>query len=112
MILCNQQDASAFPTDRATASGASPKKHALTRGTTFNVGQGAASADTEGTHAYDSGYLAGSGFQGGFPFSSTAATSWAHMPRNEQKLQKMARQSLLLELWQEQQRTHGIAVDW
>ncbi|CAM9860894.1 unnamed protein product [Ascophyllum nodosum] len=44
------------------------------------------------------------------PFSSSA--SWAHMPRNEQKLQKMAKQSLLHELWQEQQRTHGIAVDW
>lgn len=46
------------------------------------------------------------------PFSSSAASSWAHMPRGEEKLQKMARQSLLHELWQEQQRTHEVAVDW
>lgn len=43
---------------------------------------------------------------------TSALSNLAHMPRGEEKLQKMARQSLLHELWQEQQRTHEVAVDW
>lgn len=45
------------------------------------------------------------------PLSATSK-SYAHMPRGMEKLEKMARQSLLHELWQEQQRTHEFAVDW
>lgn len=74
-------------------------------GTTYNVGQGAASRTSESEWPVST-------LQAAFPFSSAAPSSWAHMPRNEKKLQKMARQSLLHELWQEQQRTHEMAVDW
>eukprot|EP00752_Nemacystus_decipiens_P010276 g9158.t1 len=80
-----------------------PSPYTISHGTTFNVGQGAAS----------SGGGAAAMQSTAFPFSSsTAAAHWAHMQGNEQKLQKMARQSLLHELWQEQQRTHEQAVDW
>ncbi|CAN0362369.1 unnamed protein product, partial [Ectocarpus sp. 12 AP-2014] len=86
---------------------ASSSAHAISHGTTFNVGQGAASGGGGGGGA--AMLLQGTAF----PFSSSPATSsWAHMPRNELKLEKMARQSLLHELWQEQQRTHEGAVDW
>ena len=90
--------------DRPAAS-RTLQNHGLT-GTTFNVGQGAASRVTSENE------WPVSPMQAAFPFSSAAPASWAHMPRNEKKLQKMARQSLLHELWQEQQRTHEIAVDW
>lgn len=77
--------------------------YTISHGTTFNVGQGAASNGGGATALQSTA----------FPFSSsTAAAHWAHMQGNEQKLQKMARQSLLHELWQEQQRTHEKAVDW
>lgn len=84
---------------------ANSSSYAISRGTTFNVGQGAASNGGGGGGSANLQPTA-------FPFSSSAASSWAHMPRNEQKLQKMARQSLLHELWQTQQRTHEGAVDW
>ncbi|CAN0181734.1 unnamed protein product, partial [Discosporangium mesarthrocarpum] len=34
------------------------------------------------------------------------------VPQDVEKLRKMARQSLLHEMWQKQQRTHEVAVDW
>eukprot|EP00903_Cladosiphon_okamuranus_P014976 g13861.t1 len=93
-----------LPSDGQRAD--SSRRSAISRGTTFNLGQGPASSS--------GGAAAAAAMQStAFPFSSsTAAAHWAHMKGNEQKLQKMARQSLLHELWQEQQRTHEKAVDW
>lgn len=91
------------PDGQRTKRNSTSSPYAISHGTTFNVGQGPAS----------NGGGAGAMQSTAFPFSSsTAAAHWAHMRGNEQKLQKMARQSLLHELWQEQQRTHEKAVDW
>lgn len=92
--------------------------YTISRGTTFNVGQGAASTGGSGGGGVSGGGGgawdgAGALLSSTLSFSSSPAPAqWAHIQGNEKKLQKMARQSLLHELWQEQQRTHEKAVDW